>query len=67
MDCLAINALPGCWTNTAGVSVPINVITEYRVNGSGNIIPYKIRYTLSDGTIVVPAPLDTVKYGSCES
>ena len=67
MDCLAVNTLPGCWTTAAGFSTPIEVITEYRQNSAGEIVPYKIRYTLSDGTIVVPDPLDTVTYGTCEA
>jgi hypothetical protein len=66
MDCLIVNSLPGCWTTAAGVATPVDVITEYRENSAGQVLPYKIRYVLADGTIVVPDPADTVTFGTCE-
>lgn len=65
-QCLIVNTLPGCWTTAAGEKTPVEVITEYRANSAGEVVPYKIRYALPDGSIVVPDPLDTVTYGTCE-
>lgn len=67
MDCLIVNALPGCWKTATGEATPVEIITEYRENSAGQVVPYKVRYTAADGTIVIPDPADTITFGACEA
>lgn len=65
MNCATITSLPGTWTDAdTGVEWAIEIITEYRLNAANEVVPYKTRYVLSDGTPIEPAPGDTVVYGT---
>ena len=64
MDCIDMEVMEGCASD--GVSfVSVKIHTEYRRAASGEIVPYKTRYTLADDSIFA-LPLGwSVTPGAC--